>query len=103
MPAVMKSSGLKPIEAQNARSSSACVLYLAITVIQAMPNPKNSRAIGSEIFQYHALKVIHFSPSTNLYFLRPSASPIRLANSYLRHVPTLVDYQCRHTGTVSQT
>jgi hypothetical protein len=29
MPMVMKSPGLKPIEAQNARSSSACVPYLA--------------------------------------------------------------------------
>jgi hypothetical protein len=29
MPMVMKSPGLKPIEAENARSSSACVPYLA--------------------------------------------------------------------------
>src|SRR5229473_6978976 len=29
MPMVMKSPGLKPIEAKNARSSSACVPYLA--------------------------------------------------------------------------
>ena len=29
MPIVMKSPGLKPIEAQNARSSSVCVPYLA--------------------------------------------------------------------------
>jgi hypothetical protein len=29
MPMVMKSPGLKPIEAQNARSSSGCVSYLA--------------------------------------------------------------------------
>src|ERR1035441_7962872 len=29
MPLVMKSPGFKPIEAQNARSSSACVPYLA--------------------------------------------------------------------------
>jgi hypothetical protein len=29
MPVVMKSPGLKPIEAQNARSSSACVPHLA--------------------------------------------------------------------------
>jgi hypothetical protein len=29
MPMVMKSPGLKPIEAQNARSSSACVPHLA--------------------------------------------------------------------------
>jgi len=29
MPMVMKSPGLKPIEAQNARSSSACVPYPA--------------------------------------------------------------------------
>jgi len=31
MPMVMKSPGLKPIEAQNARSSSGCVPYLAST------------------------------------------------------------------------
>ena len=30
IPVVMKSPGLKPIEAQNARSSSACVRYLAV-------------------------------------------------------------------------
>jgi hypothetical protein len=36
IPVVMKSPGLKPIEVQNARSSSACVPYLA-TMRQERP------------------------------------------------------------------
>jgi hypothetical protein len=36
MPMVMKSPGLKPIEAQNARSSSARVLYLASTHLRTI-------------------------------------------------------------------
>src|SRR3981189_2840978 len=47
MPMVMKSPGLKPIEAQNARSSSACVPYLPSTLSFGMqfwpPEPGNRR------------------------------------------------------------
>jgi len=44
MPMVMKSPGLKPIEAQNARSSSACVPYLASIYLRfplIEPSPKS--------------------------------------------------------------
>jgi hypothetical protein len=44
MPMVMKSPGLKPIEAQNARSSSACVPYLASMISHAAAQSASSEA-----------------------------------------------------------
>jgi hypothetical protein len=45
IPVVTKSPGLKPIEVQNARSSSACVPYLA-TMRQEPPLPENGYTRG---------------------------------------------------------
>ena len=49
MPMVMKSPGLKPIEAQNARSSSACVPYLMIAAA-VMTNPATNLPDTKAVF-----------------------------------------------------
>jgi hypothetical protein len=45
IPMIMKSPGLKPIEAQNARSSSACVPYLA-TMRHKRPYTEGGRNVS---------------------------------------------------------
>jgi hypothetical protein len=49
IPIVMKSPGLKPIEAQNARGSSACVPYLMIAAA-VMTNPATNLPDTKAVF-----------------------------------------------------